>query len=236
MKPLFSVRSAGLIVLAALLAPVAAFAQSTVTINFFAGGLANSSGTLLTTGTLVLLIADTGDNGFGSLAAGSSLSLGSLLNGDDQIIGSGTVLSGGYGQVMGSTGTGGNSSIPLMTSPYTNLNTGDPLAIVWLPGLNSSSTTLSGGQTYGLYQGVPPESDSDAWVVPLGGTTDTQLTFITTADTADGGTAPASDGYASFTVSAVPEPADFSLIAGAAGCLAVMGQRFRSRKARPPAN
>jgi hypothetical protein len=221
-----------LIALASLLCPVAALADpGFVTIDFSGGDLRDSSGSILTAGT-VLLVADTTGEGFGSFTVGSSLTAGSFLNSYDQVLGTTNVLAGAdEGQFIGSTSTSG--TIQLMRGRYSTLSAGDALALIWLPDVTDTSTTLNSGQSYGLYTGTPQDTNSDhqVWTVPNGGSAALDLTFITNQGNSDS-TIPAVDGNAAFSVSAVPEPADFSVIAGAVGCLAVVGQRYRSRKAR----
>jgi len=226
MKNLLPFRLGPLLVLFGLLAPAVAFAQSnTITLTLTAGVLYNSSGDQLAQGGLVLLIADTNlsDGGFEPLQAGSSLNVGSLLNGDDQIIASTSIMN------TPSVAQTTPLTIGLMSSQFPNLTTGDPLAVVWFSDLTSSSSVLPSGETYGLYSSVTP-NDGDPWLTPLAGGT-INLEFLTSAA---GGMYPETDGYATMTaMSAVPEPATYSLIAGAAACLAALAHARYSRKRNP---
>lgn len=194
------------------------FAQAqTVTINLTASRLYDSSGTMLNTGGLVLLVADTSHNGFGSFLSGSSLSAGSFLNVDDQILGFTTILGNGTGTAFSSF-----ASIPLASSPYTNLTTGDPLAVVWFSTLTGSSTTLAVGNSYGLFSSTSLSTDGDPWATPADGAT-IDLVFKTLLA---GGTHAESEAYAAYTVSAIPEPSTYAAIVGSL----ILGVAFRRRR------
>jgi len=225
MKFLLSFRLGRPIALLAFLAPVLALAQisNSVTLDLTAGVLYNSSGVQLPPGGLVLLIADTNpsDGGFETLQAGSSLSLGSLLDAYDQIIGVTSIMSGPSGVAQASF-----TNIGLMSAQFPNLNTGDPIAVVWFSDLTSASTVLPSGEIYGLYSSITP-NNGYPWLVPAA-TSTIELTFLT-GDA--GGTYPETDGYATMTdLSSVPEPATYSLIAGVAACLAGLARVIYSRK------
>ena len=221
-----SIRLGRLLALCALLAPAIASAQGTVTIDLTASSLEYSSGAALPTGNLVLLIADTTGSGFGPLLPGSSLSDGSLLNGNDQIIGA-TTIQAIEGDPPG-TAMASFTGIPLGTSPYTNLAPGDSLAVVWFSDLTSSSTVLTAGEVYGLFTTTSPADGSDPWLVPAA-SGDIDVIFETQAV---GGSNPDSDALAMYT--AIPEPATSSLIVGAAACLAALAHTLRPRKRNDP--
>ena len=188
----------GLAALAGLAFAVVAHAQ--VTIAFSAGTLNNSGGTPLPTGTLVILVADTQNNGFGTLSTGS-LTVGSLLNGDDQVLFRATInISDPQGSVQAALEGGTFSG---------NWNTGDALALIWLPGLTSDSNTFSNGQSYGLFTTTTPAT-GDNWVTPSSSST-INLSFLTIAA---GGSYANSLGNASLT--AIPEPSTYAALAGAA--------------------
>ena len=201
----------GLATLAGLAFAIVAPAQ--VTIAFGAGTLNNSGGTPLPTGTLVILVADTQNNGFGTLSTGS-LTVGSLLNGDDQVLFRATInISDPQGSVQDI----------LSNASFTgNWNAGDALALIWLPGLTSASNTFSNGQSYGLFTTTSPAA-GDPWVTPTSGSLGISLSFATQMG---GGTYANSLGNASLT--AIPEPSTYAAITGAAMLgLAAWRRRFQ---------
>jgi len=225
MKSFLCFRLRCLIGLAGLLGPVIALAQPyTATIDLTAGVLYNSSGQVLPQGDLVLLVADTGTNGFGPLDTGSSLTVGSFLNSEDQIIGS-TTVSTQEGSYPTGTAVASFPSIPVGSGSYTTLAAGDSVAVFWFTGLNSSSTVLTPG-SYGYYTTSVPADGSASWVVPPSGAGAVDLVFETGADF---GSNPETAGYANLT--AVPEPATYALLAGVAALVGAVGIRFRQKKA-----
>lgn len=189
----------------ALLLGASALAQ-TVTLDFSAGRLYSNNGTLLPNGTLAILVADTQQNGFGTLGPGT-LNVGDYLNGDNQILARGTIDTFfGTGTVGASTGM-----IPLSSGVFSQLTTNDPLAVIWFPGLTASSFSLTNGASYGLYT-------DGTWAVPSVGSTQS-FQFFTLAR---GGSQPETAGYASLLVP-IPEPATVALamggvVIGVAGC------------------
>lgn len=183
-------------------------AQS-VSIGIGAGTLYDRSGTALPAGNLVLLLADTSHNGFGSLVAGSSLSVGSYLNGDDQIL----------GQAFTDTDSSASayfSNIPLASNPspgaFTQLTSGDPLAIVWFDSLTGSATLLPPGEYYGLFSNGVSPTDGDPWVVPA--STGSSLISFVTAGFDETGTHAESEAYAILRVAPIPEPATTAALVG----------------------
>ncbi len=193
-------------------------------------------------GSLILFIVDTDDNGFLSTNAGGAGTLGnSNLTGDltvsadpalesqtlslnstfggDLIIGRATVSS--AGSLVG--GLGIASTTP---TSFDNLalTQGKNWALVWLPGLTSSSTTADAGQIYGITSG------SD-WTFP--GTNANSLTYNTNvADAANPLRVSVASGVASndrFTTSAgatfsiVPEPS--AALLGMLGALGLLRRR-----------
>ncbi|MBS0630912.1 MAG: PEP-CTERM sorting domain-containing protein [Verrucomicrobia bacterium] len=194
-------------------------AQS-VSIGLGAGTLYGRSGTALPAGNLVLLIADTSHNGFGQFLSGSSLSTGSYLNGDDQILGLTFTDS-------DSSASDYFSNIPLASNPtpgaFTQLTSGDPLAIVWFDSLTASATVLSPGDYYGLFaNGVSP-TDGDPWVVPA--SSGSAIISFVTQGFDETGTHAESEGYASLSVAPIPEPATAAAFAGLLGLGFVVWRR-----------
>lgn len=180
----------------ALLAGAPASAQ-TVTLDFAAGRLYDSGGTLLPDNTLVIFVADTQQNGFGTLSAPGTLNIGDFLNGDNQILARGTV------NAFFGTGTAGGSTgaLALASGAFAQLTTNDPLAVLWFPGLTDGSFSFTSGSSYGLFGAAD-------WFVPTAGSTQS-FQFFTVAR---GGTEAETQGYAAAT--AVPEPAALALVMG----------------------
>jgi len=210
-----------LLALLALAGFTTASAQS-VTISMGAGTLYNDTGTMLTSGRLVLLVADTNQNGFGALFTGSHLTAGSFLNGDDQILGRAfTEADGGAAAQF--------NLIPLASNPtpglFTQLTTGDHLAIIWFSLLGEDATQLAYMDSYGLFSSSSLTLDGDPWQIPSGGST-ISINFLTQDAL---GTHPETDAFANLTVSAVPEPATYAALLG----LTVLGlAAWRRRSAR----
>jgi hypothetical protein len=155
---------------------------------------------------MVILIAnESGSTGFNTLTAGS-LTVGSFLDGSYQILGT-TGIDGSFGTPGAFAG-----SVQLnYTGTYQNLQAGDQLAVVWFTNVSDTSTTLSAGQSYGLYT----ENDG-TWQTPtIGG--DAELTV------------PGGQDATLTSLSAVPEPGTYALIAGTAALLFAAWRRRQSR-------
>ncbi len=186
-----------------LLAAVAPLAHGTVTINIVGGDIFGSStSTLAPNSTLMLVVADTDQNGFTStINAGDSAQAGSFLGGSDDLIVFKTDASG--------DGSEGAFSIAASGLSLTgNWSAGDPVAIYWFPGLTSADTSLAGGSIFNYFDNPVPTGYSPSWVTPAdsGSTT---LVYLTDSQ---GGSTPDADGVASLTV--VPEPATYAALAG----------------------
>jgi hypothetical protein len=190
----------------------------TLTVNLTTGRLYDFGGVKLDTGSLVLLVGDTAQNGFNSFVAGSSLTFGSFLNSDDQILGLTTILPGGTGSAIGSF-----SEIPIADGEFSQLTAGDRLAVVWFSSVSGSDSSLLSGESYGLFSSSLPEVDGpDAWVIPsIGATIDIQFRTIL-----GGGTHAENEAYANLT--AIPEPSTYAAILGAG----VLGFAIYRRKRR----
>lgn len=177
----------------------------TISFDIQAEDLRTSGGASAPTSSLVMLIADTNNDGFGSIIAGSNLTISSALNsgGDDRIVYKSNILS--TTNIAGAFldfPTLNPASIPGWT-------VGDPLALVWFPTLTTSTSTTASSDPYGLFSG-PALNGSNNWVTPSDPTTGYKLYFFTTTanDLISSGTGlhASSTGNASFTVAAVPEP------------------------------
>ena len=183
---------------------------------------------------LVLLAADTGNNGFGPVTVtsigsgtGNVFSSGLTLNGaagDDLILWR-SDLSGGFnlaGLLLAAP------SLTRGTYGDVTWGTGAPLALLWFPNLTIDSTNTVAGTPYGLVSGG--SALGQPWVTP-GDVSAYQLYFITTNDTnttgLDGTSLP-SLLVASHTVSAIPEPATTAALVG----LGVLGFAMHRRRRR----
>jgi PEP-CTERM putative exosortase interaction domain len=207
-----------LIALASLLG-TCAFAQQ-VNIALQAGQLYNADGIPLAHGSLVLLLADTGNNGFETVRPGS-LTVGSFVNDDDQVIGWGTIDNEftGLAEVAFDTG-----AITLGSGLFSNLKIGDALATVWFPDLTGDTLLATVGLSYGLFTTTTPQDDSNAWMVPE--LIDSTLRFLTSS--LNSGSYAESYGYASYTVAAIPEPSTYATLFGLAALGFAARRRFRS--------
>ena len=160
------------------------------------------------TSTLVMLIADTANNGFSTITGERLLNVGSFITDDDQIL--------LKGDIETATATAG----VFASFPTLDLSgawaVGNRLALVWFP----TYTTLTGqtlaGDSYGLYSNPSSGVDgSDAWLTPADGASGYKLYFFTSEATLThiGGSNSADAGDASLIVA--PEPS--------LSCLALFG-------------
>ncbi len=198
----------------ALCAAAPSFAA--VGVGLTGGYFYNSSGTLLTSGTLVL-VASTTDSSFSQFIAGNTLTENSFIASDDLILKSFTI----------GAGSSVSDAFSLTLGNFSNLSTGDNLGLYWFPSLTAGAT-IANGSSYGFYTNQASTLDSDAWTMVSDGSSIT-LQFVTNAA---GGTSgiPETAGYANLT--AVPEPATTAALLGGAAGLFVMYRR-RQRKAAP---
>ena len=184
--------------------------------------LKNDSGSPIPVNSLVLLVADTTNNGFATIADGSSLALNDFLNsGDDRILARYDLTNSGTSGVF--------AEGPSLTFGG-GWDQGDPLALLWFPTLTLGSSTATLGNSYGFFSG-PALNGSDAWITPADATNGHKLWFFTSDATVltGSGSNVASLGNASLTVTAgaVPEPGRFML--SLAGVCALAFRRRRSR-------
>ena len=130
------------------------------------------------TSSLVLLVADTAQDGFGLFEDGSSTSLGSLLNVDDKVVFAAD-LSGLLtpGLLFAGTPPLTLDSITSSTTPDV-WSPDDPLGIAWFPSLSLSDTSLSNNSAYGLLNSGT--NASDAFVTPADGTGGHLLRYLST--------------------------------------------------------
>lgn len=203
---------ARLVVLASLFATAV---RAGVTIDFGGGQLYDQNHVPLSSGSLVLLVADTGNNGFSPLTAGT-LTVDSLLaNSDDLILAMSSVTDLGSFQGVSDSFSG------VFHKDWT---AGNALALIWFADV--SGGVLYGDEHYGLFTSAIGEDGSDPWITPANGTFLHTLTFITTS--AGGSVHADSAGDASLTVAAIPEPATSAACAGLLA-LALVAWRRRAR-------
>jgi MYXO-CTERM domain-containing protein len=199
------------------IASIASVQAGTISFDLQAESLKDGSGTALSVNGLVLLVADTSQNGFATIFEGSSLALNSSLNaGDDRVLARFDLTT---------------NNIPgfLFENPSITYGSGwdigDPLALLWFPTLTTASSTADAGTSYGFFSG-PPLNGSDPWITPADGSSAYKLYFNTTDGANIPGTHAANLGNASLTVGAIPEPSRALL--GMVG-LTALGLRRRRR-------
>jgi hypothetical protein len=189
--------------------------------------LKDSSGVAIPQNSLFLLVSSVNSANFDAIVAGSSTSVGSLLNTDDRIIARGDLSAFGengvlntsvLGTILDSTTAGANAG----------WNPGDPLALLWFPTLTTASGTIATGTTYGLYTNAVAVDGSDPWITPADGVSNHRLYFYNqSGGSLKTGTNSAASGNASLTVGAVPEPNRAVL-----GMLGLIGLALRRRGRR----
>lgn len=169
----------------------------------YSSNLKQSDGTTnIAVGTRYIVVVDTAGNGFGgatngSIAAGGSLTVGSLFGGDE-IIQSSTIPT-----LAGRAATA-VSNLPLDLAPYA----GKQFAIYWFESLTGTQTT--DGADYGFYRDT-------GWILP---STSGTYGFTSTPTGTDYLQNTAAQ-TASLTVGTVPEPSRAVLLGfGALGFLA----------------
>lgn len=196
-------------------------ASASVTLNVEGGTLRTNSGTPVSNGGLIVLVASTATNGFSSVFDGTvSTSVGTFLNADDQIIASFSVNS------SAGNGAGGFSLLTNITysGSFSTLTGGQELQMYWFPSLTTSSSTFGVGTSYGAYRtSAQLDGASSGWVLPNDGTPLTTITFFTASA---GGSVADALGNANLTT--VPEPATtVALLGGVAGLFVMYGRRQR---------
>lgn len=199
-------------------------AEAAITFNIFSDLLKTQGGVAASQNGLVMLVADTSNDGFiSAIQNGSSLALNGAidgLSGDDFVL--------ARWAIGGSSGTDGAfyDTTNELTFPgsVSGWSSGDPLALLWFPTLTTASTLASTGDTYGLYSG-PGSTGSAAWITPSDGAT-VGLKFLMTDAAVDAGNLSPSLGDASLTVVAgVPEPSRSLLALLGFGVLALRRRR-----------
>jgi hypothetical protein len=211
MKIMQSKTLSGLVALWLTLFAGSVFAQN-VTFSLVADQLKTSTGVALPTNRLLLLVADTGNNGFGFLSHGNTLNLGDIFAGDDRVIWRDNLLA------------NATPGLYFSSTPSLALNgtwgAGDSIAVLWFETQTLASTSVSAGDRYGLFTTLTPQDGSEVWTTPGSGLR--QLVFRT-QDV--GGFYPNSTGNANLVVLPVPEPSTTVLFGGSVLLMAFLLRR-----------
>lgn len=201
-------------------------AYADFTVQLDAGRLRIDAANAMPVGGLLVLVAAGGDGSFSN-----SLAPGQFVSGNDVFLGvANAATPNGAGAFNTSGGTDETNNVfNISSTTFPSLAQGDLLALRWFPSITYAQfltgSTPTAGQKFGTYN---PLADGNAnnnpdggavWAVPAAGQL-INLNFFTT-DSSGGGTQTPSEGYASFTVSAVPEPSVTALIG--AGLVALGG-------------
>lgn len=214
-------------------------ATSTATISFIlqADLLKDSAGVAIPTNSLVFLVADTQNNGFGALTAGMSTSVGTTFapGGDDYVLFRGDLSNFGEAGVL-------DTYLALSLAATPGWNMGDALALIWFKGGAGGTTlatpTISEGTPYGFYTRANSVNGSRPWFTPANATSNYILGFYTQdgVELSPGAAAanppaagetdllPAAAGETSHLVVA-PEPT--TMVLGIAGVLVLASRRRR---------
>lgn len=198
--------------LSALLAALAVPAHATVNLtleaeNLLVGGNGSAN---VNANSLVLLVADTGNNGFSSLAYGN-VSIGAKIGPafDDLIVAQFAISAGSF-LTNNENVLSANPSLAL----FGDWVGGQQLAIYWIPSLNFGDSNVGLGVAYGMYTDATGVNGSAPWITPADGNTANPMFFSTTGVFSSSHAAD-SAGYASFAT-VVPEPSTFALLSGLA--------------------
>jgi len=118
--------------------------------------IAASGGSALSDSGLLVLIVDSADNGFQSPVAGT------IVTGDDQIVATWDL----------STQGPGTSDITLLSGGVEygpDWDAGDPLALLWFPGLSAANQVPSPTESFGFFSDAGSYSSGDPWFMPVMG-------------------------------------------------------------------
>jgi hypothetical protein len=183
-------RTVGLAIVIALL--MASGAQADVGLIVSAANLQNETGALAPTGSIVILVVDTGGDGFTTaLVPTSPLSPGSTLVGFDKPTNDVVIAR----WDLSSLNISGQSLNMTNVSLGALLATNRPLALYWFPSLTPASTNV-GLTAFGFYTDSVGVDGSDPWIIPVDGSV-VQLNFYTASR---GGSNSNSAGLASFGI------------------------------------
>lgn len=160
--------------------------------------------------SLVLLVADTGGDGFQPVRPGILTDVGSAIDGQNDVI----IYRGDY-SVTEQPGLL-FETVTLNFDAPTFWQAGDGIGLYWFPALTLATPATTIDDQYGLYTDPAGIDGSDPWIAPPGGSV-INLTFINGAavilfDGLIDGSNPAAAGFADQVV--VPEPAWTALAIG----------------------
>jgi hypothetical protein len=136
------------------------------TVNIEAANLQDGAGSLASTSSVVVLVANTGTNGFADPQPGFPLILGATWGTDNKVVGLWDLR-----DALSCSGNDGGALCGQTIVAYTNgIAPGQKLQLYWFPSLTLASSAL-GITTYGKYTDTnsPPLDGSDAWETPASG-------------------------------------------------------------------
>ncbi len=218
-------------------------AMGGVSFDIQGGMLKTAANANLPTSSLVMLMVDTGGNGFGGITAGN-FSVGTVSHGDDVVAWMGNLAFGVDGILANNTGTLNPAGISA------NWTDGKALGVYWFDGVaaGSSSTsdtpftaTISTGIKFGMYTGPgnaapdPVASHSQAWTTPSGSVggsvSNYKLYFLDSVagpQAIGGGAYSSVPNFAAAPFTVVPEPSTLAFGHGAAALGLAVARRRRS--------
>jgi len=201
-----------------------------VSLGIDIGVLANKTGTTLSDGSLVLLIASHSAITSGTF---SPISEGLYVgqNSDNVVVDAFA-----FNHIAGTGELQWTSNFNFGTINGVNFQAGDALAVVWFPTITltqyNTGTKPTAGTYYGLFTSpVDTSSQGINWFAPAAGTTLAPGYGLNmwTSNSDFGGTNTPNAGYAALQVIAVPEPSSLALMGGG---LFAMGAWARRRKVK----
>ena len=172
------------------------------TVNIEAANLEDKLGNLAPTSTVVVLVADSGNNGFAGPQSGFPLNLGATWGTDDKVVGLWDLK-----DSVGCSGTNGALCGQTVLTYTNGIAPGQQLQLYWFPSLTLASNTL-GVTSYGKYTDTnnPALDGSDLWQIPAGGSIITLHFYTATV----GGSNPDSAGQATLSSGDVAPLANFT--------------------------
>lgn len=198
------------VAIAAGISTSATKAADVFTINLSAGQLVLDGSTGLISQALLLILQSGADGTFSE-----ALTPGQYVSGDDTILGAAAFTT---------VATNETQNIISITVPFV---AGQAIALRWFADINytqyNNGVLTDAGDHYGTYSAVGTPDGGNLWIVPVAGST-IDLNFFTT-NSDGGGTQVPSEGYASSTVTAIPEPTTLALGALGAGAFFFLRRR-----------
>ncbi|MDQ8202507.1 fibronectin type III domain-containing protein [Pelagicoccus sp. SDUM812003] len=173
---------------------LASSAFGAVSFNLYVDAIAESDGsTLISDEGLLVLVVDTGSDGFSLPSAGS------LVNGNDEIVTYWDLAEEGVGDAYISLA----SDLVEWQAGWTE---GSDLALFWFPDLSKDNMTPTADTAYGVFSDAAGLTSGDGWELPSDGEIMHRLAMFTTAATKFSSLAslPADVGVTSYAVSNPP--------------------------------